>query len=563
MAFYECTWAGRAATTSAAVLCILWAAALPLHATPIVSIDEVRIISPVEPPEHRPVFSEKKVRGFLEDHLGSECDPAPIRESLERRYRFLGYVPTVRVRCDAGGLTVTIRESSYRIELITFDTQELSRIGVSADPTFQDRVRLYDVPSGAPRALLRGLLRTQEGDLYNAERYRSDSEAVNHVGYVVAFIPGPDTGPDSYAAGAYLVQSRVPRLDGETPRGAQTNYLGGTVSYAPRAEGAVGVTYQKQRVFGQFDRLILSPNYNDSIGGEMTYAAPILSDREDPRRLYDIGISVFSDFQNNRQFGPIETDERRTGAGLSLGLRPLGIRGPHDLRFGWSLRHTNIDLEEDIPNVEEVDLTVLRSSAAYEWRHTSRSPSLSARLVPAVDVAIDAFGGARNFVRGTLDASLHGRTRVGFETALHLTAGTLDRHVPAYELFDLGGATTVRGFEEDTFLGRHIVALQSELWIPFVRPLPYRPLAPGQPIAEPGDEPLESRAARLLKWALFVDGGYVSGTPTGRNETLVGAGVGLRFVVPRRPLFVRLDYGWGLGVHGGDAFAYLSLGYRF
>jgi hypothetical protein len=563
MAHSEAIRAGRAARVIPWLLCLLGAAVSSPYAAPLVSIDEIRFVMSGEPPQHRPVFSEKKIRGFLKDHLGSECDPAPIRESLERRYRFLGYVPTVRVRCDAGGLTVTIRESSHRIELIAFDTEELTRIGVSPDPFFEDKVLLYAVPTGASRTLLKGLLRTQEGDLYNAERYRSDSEAVSFVGYVVAFIPGPETGPDSYPAGAYLVQSRVPRLEDGPPPDARTNYIGGLASYNPRAQGNVGVIYQKQRVFGQFDRFALSTYYGQELGGDLTYAAPILSDREDPKRLYDVGVSVFSNFRHNRLISGVETDERRSGAGLSWGLRPLGIRSPHDLRFRWALEHTRIDLEEDIPTVEEVDLTVLRWSAAYEWRHTSRSPSLSARLVPVLEFAFDSIGGAQTFVRGSLDASLHGRAMSGYEMNLHLTAGTMDRVVPEYELWDLGGATTVRGFRDDTLLGRHRVALQSELWIPFVRPLPYRQVTPGTPIPEPGDAPLEPRAARLLKAALFVDVGYLSGTLDGRNETLVGAGVGLRFVVPRRPLFFRLDYGWGLGDQGGDAFPYFSLGYRF
>lgn len=532
-------------------------------AAPVETIGEVRIIKPSGAEGYHPVFSEKRLRKALRRFLNQECNAVATEEEISRRYRFLGYVPTIHVDCEETTLHLTVRESSHLVELITFDAEELQRIGMTADPHFKDPRPLYPVPRDSSRALLRGLLSTVEGDLYNAERYRSDSEAIGLLGYAVAFIPGPDLGGDAYPAGAYLIQSLIRRGSGKPVKGARTNYLGGSASYGPRDKGDIGLIYQKRQLLGQFDRFSFSPTYGVALGGDMTYSAPILSDREDPRRLYNLELSVFSFFRNNRNLAGVETDERRTGGAISLGLRPLGIRGAHDLRFRWRLEHTEIDLDEIIPGVEEVDLTILRSSAAYEWRHTDRSPSLSARIVPVIELALDGVGGARSFVRSSIDTGLHGRSRTGFEFDLHLNAGTIDHTVPEFELWDLGGATTVRGFKEDSFLGRHRVALQAELWIPFSRTLPYRPVAPGEPISQPGEIPLERYSARLLKGALFIDGGYLSGTTTGRNETLFGAGVGLRFVVPRQPLVIRLDYAWGLGGRGDDSFAYVSLGYRF
>lgn len=532
-------------------------------AAPVETIGEVRIIKPSGAEGYHPVFSEKRLRKALRRFLNQECNVVATEEEISRRYRFLGYVPTIHVDCKETTLHLTVRESSHLVELITFDAEELQRIGMTADPHFKDPRPLYPVPRDSSRALLRGLLSTVEGDLYNAERYRSDSEAIGLLGYAVAFIPGPDLGGDAYPAGAYLIQSLIRRGSGKPVKGARTNYLGGSASYGPRDKGDIGLIYQKRQLLGQFDRFSFSPTYGVALGGDMTYSAPILSDREDPRRLYNLELSVFSFFRNNRNLAGVETDERRTGGAISLGLRPLGIRGAHDLRFRWRLEHTEIDLDAIIPGVEEVDLTILRSSAAYEWRHTDRSPSLSARIVPVIELALDGVGGARSFVRSSIDTGLHGRSRTGFEFDLHLNAGTIDHTVPEFELWDLGGATTVRGFKEDSFLGRHRVALQAELWIPFSRTLPYRPVAPGEPISQPGEIPLERRSARLLKGALFIDGGYLSGTTTGRNETLFGAGVGLRFVVPRQPLVIRLDYAWGLGGRGDDSFAYVSLGYRF
>src|SRR5262249_14478252 len=190
------------------------------------------------------------------------------------------------------------------------------------------------------------------------------------------------------------------------------------------------------------------------------------------------------------------------------------------------------------------------------FRHVYRSPSVTLRLAPAFDISVTAAGGSRSFVRSGLDATVHDRYASGFETDFHLLGGTIDREVPAVEQRSLGGPTTGRGFKEDPFLGQRVLALQSEVWIPFFRTLTARANEPGGLLPEPGELPVERPTARLLKAALFVDAGRVTGTDDGTSASLLGAGVGIRFVVPRHPLVLRLDYGWGLGAHGGDSYPY-------
>jgi Omp85 superfamily domain len=534
----------------------------PALARPITSVASLRIVRPADDRNYRPVFSEAHLAAELRAFVGMECDPAAIAESLSRPYRFLGYVPSVEVSCDEGGLVVQVRESSHIIALIAFDPTELTRIGVSAAQDYEDKRPLYPVQDVAARVLLSGLIQTRAGDLYNFERYRSDSEAVGRLGYAIAFIPGAP-GPSGYPAGAYLIQGlSLPPGTGTTRR-HKTNYLGGSAAYGPREKGSLGLLYQKDQVFGRFDQFTLTPAYNSAVGGDLTYRAPWLASHGTPRRLYDIDIGLFSRFTHNRVLSGVETDERRTGTTATLGFRPLGLPAPHDLRFQIGVTHSRVSLQQTIPGSPEVNLTMLQLGLTHEWRHTYHWPSVSTRLQPSVDFAFDGVGGQRTFVRPGLDATLHARTAAGLEYDLHLLAGTIDRHAPAFELWSLGGIRTVRGFREDAFLARHMAALQAEIWLPFVRPLATAPLAPGTPLENPEETPWEPRGARRLRWAVFVDGGYGSGTEDGTNPDLLGAGVGIRFVVPRRPLVIRLDYGRGLGGRGGDSFPYLSMAYRF
>ena len=524
----------------------------------------VEIVSPPAGPARRPVLSEEQLRDEAGPLVGPGCDEQALARALERRYRFLGYVPSLEVSCLETGARLRVRESSHTVDLITFDAADLERIGVRPDPDFEGRPKLYPVPADAPRAVLRGLLQTRAGDLYNFERYRADRDALQKMGYTVAFIPGDTRAGSAYPSGAYLIQSLTPRV-AAAGGSRKTNYLGGTGSYGPRKKSALGLLYEKDELFGRLDRLSIAPSYNAAAGGTLAYAAPLLSSREEPRRLFDLDLSLFSEYRHNRLLNGVLTDERQSGFAATLGVRPLGLKAPHSLRFLIGLRRERIALQDTPPGEADGTTDTVQIGASYEWRHTYRWPSLSARLDPAVDFAARAGGGERTFVRPGLDATLHGRFPSGVEAELHFKGGTLDRDVPSFELWSLGGATTVRGFREDSFLGRHLGALQAEIWLPFARPHPAAPPDPGRDDggADLSRTPVESRAARLLKWALFLDGGYLSRTTSGTTEAIAGAGIGIRFIVPRHPLVIRLDYGRGLGSRGGDSFPYVTLGYRY
>ena len=536
-----------------------WAAEEPASTPPVIrSVGEIRFVPRGD--DARPVvFSEATIRSRLEKTIGTPCEPVRIEEGIAAPYRALGYVPRVRASCDDGTLQIVLRESSHRIALVTPDPAALSGIGMAPGAFQSDERQLYPVPATAPRAVLLGLLQTRPGDLYNVERYRSDREAIERLGYLLLFIPGPPAADDAYPDGALLVQSLQPLAEDPKARRRRLNYLGGTASYEPRTGGSAGLVYQRRDIWQALDRLTISPTYATEVGGEITYAAPLLAAREEPRRLYDINVGAYTRFRNDRLLEGEEVDERRSGISLTLGARPLGLRAPHDLRLEAGVRREAVHFDSPPPGEEDADLTLLRFGATHVWRHTYLRPSLTIRSIPMVEVSLDAGDGVP-FVRPSLAAWLHGRMRSGFEVDVHLVGGGLDRPVPEFELWSLGGVSSVRGFQVDTRLGRGMAALQSEIWIPFARPLEARPPAPGES-ADPSIAPVEPSIARRLKAALFFDGGTIWQSTGGGRDELYGAGIGLRFVVPHEPLVIRIDYGWGLGAAGDDSYPYFSIGY--
>jgi surface antigen Omp85-like protein len=542
---------------AALVVLSLAASPVPDGAALIREVGAVEILDPGTIPARKPVFRVDELREFLATSIGSACRPESIAESLAARYRFLGYVPSIDVACHAGTITAVIRESNQTIDLITFEPADLSRLGIAPDPDFRESRGLYPIPRAAPRAVLLGLLQARPGDLYNFERYRDENEALRRLGYAIAVIPGVPREPGGVRRAAYLLMSLRPEPGGERAAGRKSNYFGGTGTYEPRQGSSIGLLYQKDSLLTALDRLSVAPSYNASAGGELSYRAPLLARKEAPRRLYDLDLGVFSNYRHDRLLQGVETDERRSGAAATIGIRPLGLEAPHAFRLSLGIRHERADLQETIPPPGESRITFLRLGAEYDWRHLERWPSVSIRLTPMLDVAFTALGGELSFVRAGFDGRLHQRFFGPVETDFHLLGGFIDRAVPATELWSLGGAASLRGFREDSFLGKHFAALQSELWLPLFRNASPRPAVENS--EELPEEPLRPRRmARLLKGALFVDAGQISGSDTGA-ERAAGAGAGLRFLVPRRPLVIRLDYGSGFGAPGGDHLFYLSL----
>ncbi|HET8948507.1 MAG TPA: BamA/TamA family outer membrane protein [Candidatus Polarisedimenticolia bacterium] len=504
------------------------------------------------------VFKGDALRRFLDGEIGRPCEPSRLAEAIAGHYRALGYVPSIRASCDDGLASLDVRESSHRVAIVTFDASDLDPLGVKPQ-RLTDEKPFYPVPESAPRAVLRGLLQTRPGDLYNVERYRLDRIALARLGYVLLFIPAGAPPEDAVGDGAYLIQSVTPLEEegGPHQRRGPLNYLGGTAGYGPRTGGTAGLVYQRHDVLSGLDTISVTPTFSTAWGGEIGYSAPLVAAHKEPKRIYDLGGSLFTTFINNRVIEGEERDERRTGGSISLGARPLGIPAPHNLHLEAEVRREYVDVD----GLDASDLTLLRLSAVHEFRHVWRAPSLLLRTIPALELSFDAGNGAP-YVRPALQFTAHGRFRTGIEYELRLGGGGIDRPVPQFQLFTLGGSTTVRGYKEDTFLGRGIAYLQSELWIPVVRPLEGRPVSPEE-AADPTRVPFESRLARAIKGAVFVDGGEVWQSPGLERESISGAGVGLRLVVPGEPLVVRIDYAWGFGPHGGNAYPYIALGIGF
>ncbi|MEN6642988.1 MAG: BamA/TamA family outer membrane protein [Armatimonadia bacterium] len=127
--------------------------------------------------------------------------------------------------------------------------------------------------------------------------------------------------------------------------------------------------------------------------------------------------------------------------------------------------------------------------------------------------------------------------------AARISGGAAFGDLPLFESFSMGGANTLRGYEEDRFRGEKMLLLNVE----YRRPLSDRLTAVG--FVDVGD-------AFGGQFPTIVPGFSVPADD--QNLTAhVGAGVGLRVVTPIGP--IRLDFGWG---EDGSQ-AHFSFGHTF
>src|SRR5262245_48905170 len=205
-----------AARRAAAAAALVLAAVAPIHAARadapteepagvLTRVGAVRFVVPGttggETGPDGSVFTGARVRSWLEGEKGRTCEPARLAELIASHYRALGYIPTVRAFCDGGEASADVRESSHRVAIITFDVADLAPLNVKPQ-RLVDEKKFYPVPESAPRAVLRGLLQTRPGDLYNVERHRLDRVALGRLGYVLLFIPGAAPEQDVVGDGA-------------------------------------------------------------------------------------------------------------------------------------------------------------------------------------------------------------------------------------------------------------------------------------------------------------------------------------------------------------------------
>lgn len=190
--------------------------------------------------------------------------------------------------------------------------------------------------------------------------------------------------------------------------------------------------------------------------------------------------------------------------------------GPGAVPDKWESWKTKI--KENIGKTNSMTFTHV-----YDSRDNYFNATKGKRLSCSLQWGGHGLGGNFDFYKFTAEGRFYKQLGNGHVLALRLMGGYISGHISYSDLFSLGGANNLRGYEDDQFKGDKMYAATLEYRLPI---------------------------AKKVQGVLFTDVGSTWGIDRGQipwykddRSIHFSAGVGLRLQTPIGP--VRLDYGYG------------------
>ena len=399
--------------------------------------------------------------------------------------------------------------------------------------------------------VLRREIVLKEGDVFRSSRVRKSQEKLMNLGFLddVMIDVQPTSDPDKVDLAFDVVEGKPGMLT-----------LGAAVSSTDGLYGDISVKHMN--LFGKAQQLALTwqvgarvLNYSVSWTTPWIYGKPI-----------SFGVDLFNT-NRQRPYGTT-TDaytEHRTGGTVRLG--PRFDEDKYELNLAYTYAR-----------VEIADVTTAYASTIAEG--TSTTSKISAELaVDTRDSKWDPTRGMRNaisweFSGGPLfgDVDLY---KAGFTSTWNHTLFSIDDYpfvwgisnrfgvmgrygstdsVPVYERYFLGGADTIRGYDNNgqvgpTNGGTVFYIFNTELRFPIARERRHT-IVQGAFFFDMGND-----------WDNLNDISLEVGSST--NQMKMGAGFGIRFTTPAFP--IRLDWGYGFNHSTGESTSqlYFTMGNLF
>lgn len=363
------------------------------------------------------LYSEIKVKSnelFVYSTLQSDLG------ILQAKYGDLGYayaniIPRTRAR------------EKEKLVDITFEIDKgskvyIGRINMSGNTKTRDKV-------------IRREIRILEGELYNETRKRESLNNIKRLGYfeeVTLNTKTPQGRPDIMDIDVLVKE----RNTGTIQLGAGYSNFGGFL-----LNGQVN----QINLFGRGQKLGLSIDYSDKQKVfNLNFTEPYFMDSE-----WSVGGDIYS-----RDRKLTEYDEDKKGVGIRIG-HPLA---PYlDGSIGYKIDDTSLELKGDTPDedlfpVETANglTSALTFALAYDNRDDRFAPTEGMYNSVAIEYA--GLGGDIEYTKGAVSARYYKKMfwDVVWRNNLNygvITPGSSGKDVPFNQLFLLGGANSLRGFD--------------------------------------------------------------------------------------------------------------------
>jgi len=357
-------------------------------------------------------------------------------------------------------------------------------------------------------------VKLKTGEAFNVKDARRSMQKVYNLGYFedVNMKLNPGKEPNAVVLETSVVEQKT----GTFSIGAGYSKADGMVGIIELGDNNFRGSGDKVKVHWEFGGNGGNKNY------EFGYTKPWLDDKQTSLgfTVYDM-TNEYSEYEHGKLYSSY--DKERKGWDITLG-RPSGEYMQNYIAFKnrkdeWKEHVEGEDLSK-IPGYNDANFGLTRSvtlTRVFDSRDNVFNATEGKRYSLSAEFAGKALGGDFNYNKYTAEARQY--LKVGKEqvVALRLTAGYADGHMPDSGRFAVGGADTLRGYEDDEFKGNKMLAATAEYRFP---------------------------VAKKVQGVVFTDVGNAwQGEGYKLNDLEASVGVGLRITTPIGP--IRLDYAQG------------------
>jgi outer membrane protein insertion porin family len=391
----------------------------------------------------------------------------------------------------------------------------------------------------------------KEGDVFSMSKIRRSQEKIFNLGFIDNVEPmiNPTNSPDTVD----IVFDVTEGKPGMLTAGAGLSSRDGLV-------GMLSISHMN--LFGLAQRLSLSWNFGKKVNDySVSWTDPWFMDK--PTSL---GLSLF----NNRTYNSYSTTssaytEKKTGGSVLVG--PRFEDDKYALSFKYTYERVKITDVDDIYKDRIAEGTSIQSSISIDFTRDTRDyiwdPTRGTKLSLGVELYGGLLGGDMDLYKPNISYSYNKKlfslgdwpfvfsfaSRFGFVSRFGST-----KSVPVYEKYFLGGADSIRGYENTGQIGpddggKIYSVTNFEFKFPLAR----------------------EKKRTIVQWAFFFDIGnswnrfddITTKIGSDTNYLKTGAGFGIRFTTPAFP--IRLDWGYGFNHKTGEQLSdiYFTLGNLF
>lgn len=433
-----------------------------------------------------------------------------------------------------------------RVSEVSLDEQGILHIGIS-EVHIED-IALRGNTKTKDKVILREL-RFKKGDVFNREVASRSIQRVYNTGYFedvnVRLLPGQKNSQD-----VIVEIDVVEQKTGTVTIGAGYSDSDGLVGILGLSETNLRGTGDKVSIQWEF-----GGETNSNKNYIFSYTHPWLNDQGD-----SIGFSLFdreNDYTDYDEDGDEVADYDRQTRGFNITYGRVRSEYVSDFvtletkETKYKEWNSGYDYRKDYGIVDGDDLNFksngyiddnfgrtnsLRWSHVFDNRDNVFDPTRGKRLSFTGTWAGHGLGGDFDYFKFVVENRLYYKVGHAHVIAVRLMGGISDGDMPYNDLFTLGGADTLRGYEDDEFRGDKM----------YLGTVEYR-----YPIA------------KKVQGVFFVDAGNAWGGTDkvpwyhDNDELHVAGGLGFRVTTPIGP--IRLDY--GVGDEGGKF--HFSFGGKF